>query len=182
MLIMPLVIQNIENDDDRNYIEQLYLKYVRRMYAVAWRYGAVKDNVEDIVSDSLENLIYNIDKLRTKDEKKLHAYIFSVVKNKTLDANRKERINQDKLWPGAYEELDRVAGKETVEEQVLKLDMLKSVSSVIFGLPPIVQDVLRLKYQQGLSSYEIAQLTGLSENQIWNYLRNAKHAIRKNIG
>ena len=182
MLIMPLVIQSIENDDDRDYIEQLYLKYIRRMYAVAWRYGAVKDNVDDIVSDSLENLICNINQLRSKDEQKLHAYIFSVVKNKTLDANRKARNDQAKIWQGAYEELDRIAGKETVEEQVLKMDMLRNVSCVIFGLPLIVQDVLRLKYQQGMTTYEIAQLTGLSENEIWNCLRKAKYAIRKNVG
>ena len=182
MLIMPLVIQSIENDDDRVFVEQLYRKYVKRMYAVAWRYGAVKDNVEDIISDSIVSLIYNINLLRAKDEQKQHAYIFSVVKNKTLDVNRKARINQEKTWQGAYDELENLAGKETVEEQVLKMDMLPSVSCVIFGLPLVVQDVLRMKYQQGLTSYEIAQLTGLSENEIWNYLRKAKYAIRKNVG
>lgn len=182
MLIIPLVIQSIENDDDRVFVEQLYRKYIKRMYSVAWRYGAAKDNVEDIVSDSILNLMNNINLLRTKDEKKQHAYIFSVVKHKTLDVNRKARINQEKIWQGAYDELENLAGKETVEEQVLKIDMLRSVSCVIFSLPPIVQDVLRMKYQQGMTSYEIAQLTGLSENEIWNYLRKAKYAIRKKVG
>ena len=91
-------------------------------------------------------------------------------------------INQGKTWQGAYDELENLAGKETVEDQVLKMDMLRSISCVIFDLPLIVQDVLRMKYQQGLTSYEIAQLTGLSENEIWNYLRKAKYAIRKNVG
>ena len=61
---MPLMIQNIENDDDRNFMERLYREYVHRMYSIAWKYGATQNNADDIVSESVKSLIDNISKLR----------------------------------------------------------------------------------------------------------------------
>ena len=52
MLVMPLVIQAIEDDDDRQFMERLYYDHSRLMYATAWKYSAYKIEVEDVVSDS----------------------------------------------------------------------------------------------------------------------------------
>ena len=54
---MPLVIQTIENDDDRHFMEQLYTDYSRLMYSTAWKYAVSGVEVEDVVSDSCVALI-----------------------------------------------------------------------------------------------------------------------------
>ena len=179
MLIMPLMIQNIENDDDRNFMERLYREYVHRMYSIAWKYGATQNNADDIVSESVKSLIDNISKLRSKDKQKLYAYIFSVVKNKTLDFYRKARREQHLVRIDYFDDHDNNAGPDTVEGQVLLREKAEIVRNIAFSLPPIVRDVLRMKCQEQLTVLEIAAQTGLPENEIWNCLRRARYFIRK---
>ena len=38
MIMIPLVIQTIEDDDDRAFIEAIYIKYVKLMYITARTY------------------------------------------------------------------------------------------------------------------------------------------------
>lgn len=179
MLIMPLVIQNIENDNDRNFMEQLYLEHVRRMYSIARKYGATKDNEDDIVSDSVKSLIENIQELSSKSKQQLHTYIFVIVKNRTLDFNRKARREQDLICSDFFEALGNIAGPDTVEDLVLQSEKVCMIRNIAFSLPPIVQDVLRMKSQEHMSALEIAELTGLTENEIRNCLRKARYYIRK---
>ena len=54
MLVMPLVIQVIENDDDRHFMEQLYTDYNRLMYSTAWKYVVSGVEVDDILLRDLQ--------------------------------------------------------------------------------------------------------------------------------
>lgn len=179
MLIMPLVIQNIENDDDRNYMERLYREYVSRMYSIARKYGATHNNEDDIVSECVKSLIEKIHELSEKDNRQLSAYIFTVVRNKTFDFNRKAHREQHLVRIDHVDDHDKFEGPDTVEGQILQREKIDMIRNITFRLPPLVREVLRMKCQEHLSVLEITAQTGLPENEIWNCLRRARYFIRK---
>ena len=71
-------------------------------------------------------------------------------------------------------------GKST-EEQVLLREKLRMILEAASGLPWIEQDILRMKYQQGLTAREISEKTGVSENDVWKYLKHARMVIRQAV-
>ena len=179
MLVMPLVIQAIEDDDDRQFMEQLYYAHSRLMYATAWKYSTYKIDVEDVVSDSCVALIAKIAVLRRMDEKTLCAYVVSTVRNKTIDANRKACRNSERIRLEDNEILENMSGGKSTEDQVLLLETLRGILEAASGLPWIEQDILRMKYQQGLTAREIAEKAGVTENDVWKYLKHARQVIRQ---
>ena len=181
MLIMPMVILAIEDEDDRQFMERLYYDHSRLMYATAWKYSTNKIEVEDVVSDSCVALIPKISVLRRMDQKTLCAYVVSTVRNKTLDANRTACRNSDRVRLEDNEILENMSNGKSTEEQVLLREKLRMILEAASGLPWIEQDILRMKYQQGLTAREISEKTGVSENDVWKYLKHARMVIRQAV-
>ena len=57
MITLPLMILAIENDDDRAYITELYLKYRKLMYSVAIEIVRDPHIAEDMVASAVTEMI-----------------------------------------------------------------------------------------------------------------------------
>lgn len=68
---------------------KIFLKYHQRYKLVALRYVRIASVAEDIVADSFLTLLENKDNL--SDTNSIPAYIFSIVRNKSLNYLRQER-------------------------------------------------------------------------------------------
>ena len=178
---MPLVIQTIENDDDRHFMEQLYTDYSRLMYSTAWKYVVSGVEVEDVVSDSCVALIPKIPLLRGMEPKAMSAYVISTVRNAAIDANRKVCRTNERIRHEAAETLENLPGMETTEDRVLLREKLRAILVVTSGLPWIEQDILRMKCQQGMTARQIAEQTGITEDDVWKYLKHARLIIRQSV-
>lgn len=181
MLVMPLVIQAIENDDDRDFMERLYYDHHRLMYATAWKYSAFGDNVDDVVSDSCVALIQKVSLLREMKVEKLRAYIISIVRNKTIDANRKAWRNNDRIIQGEQEELENLTDGSTIVEEIIRDERVAAIREATQGLPWIEQEILRMKCQEGMKAKEIAEKIDIPENDVWKYLKHARQVLRQNV-
>ena len=94
--MIPYVILAIEDDDDRDFIRWLYIRYERLMYSEI--YKIVQDNwaTEDILQDTIVKLIDKIELLKQLPEKKRVNYIISASKN-TAYTYAKRKMNRDLL-------------------------------------------------------------------------------------
>lgn len=181
MLVMPLVIQVIENDDDRHFMEQLYTDYNRLMYSTAWKYVVSGVEVEDVVSDCCVALISKVSLLRGMDSKALGAYVIATVRNAAIDANRKACRHNERLRHEVPEVLENMPGGESTEERVLLREKLRAILAATSGLPWIEQDILRMKCQNGMTARQIAEQTGITEDDVWKYLKHARLIIRQTV-
>lgn len=79
--MIPIIILAIENDDDRVFMEGLYLSYNRLMRSEI--YKILKDSwaTEDVEQNVLEKLIDKIPLLRTMDRARLVNYIIVSSRN-----------------------------------------------------------------------------------------------------
>ena len=89
MLIFPTAIMMMEDEDDRAFMEKLYLDHRYLLFKIA--YAIVQDYqvAEDMVSEACVSLIANIDTLRKLNNCKARAYIVTTVRNASLDYVRK---------------------------------------------------------------------------------------------
>lgn len=79
--MIPYCILVIEDDDDRAFMENLYLSYHRMMYKRIYEYTKDSKTAEDVLQSVLEKLIDKITLLRSLDRDHLVGYISSACRN-----------------------------------------------------------------------------------------------------
>ena len=94
MLLLPMAILTMEDDDDRGYMTRLYREYRALMLKTAWEYSKDNETVEDIVSESCIALIRHIDQLKAMDKAAIRSYIVITVRNKAIDDFRKQSLRK----------------------------------------------------------------------------------------
>ena len=99
-MIAVLLLQ-IENEDDRDFMSVLYERYRRLMLSEI--YKLIHDSwvAEDLMQDTIVKLIDKVELLKTMDSKRLSAYVVTSAKNQARDYLRKAAVRKStclKIW------------------------------------------------------------------------------------
>jgi RNA polymerase sigma factor (sigma-70 family) len=108
----------------------------------------------------------------------LAQWLFRVCRNQALDVRRKEGRMQ------ALDEadlLDQASSAPTPTRLLEGRETLQAVLEVLATLPASQQEVLRLKFQDGLSYREISTVTGLTVNHVGVLIHNGLKALRSRL-
>lgn len=180
--MIPYVILAIEDDDDRDFIRWLYIRYERLMYSEI--YKIVQDNwaTEDILQDTIVKLIDKIELLKQLPEKKRVNYIISASKN-TAYTYAKRKMNRDLL---SIEELadNRKSVSflwDNIEEDLILRDDLKQLSKVWSSLDDRTRYLLEARYILEKSAVEISKDLGIKPGSIRMALSRARQNVYKLI-
>ena len=109
----------------------------------------------------------------------LIEWLFTVCRNQALDVKRKERRMATVTVEAVAEATAQTPGPESEAEQ---RDSADRVLELISQLPHNQQEVLRLKFQSGLSYREIAAVTGLSETNVGFLIHRGLKTVRERMG
>ena len=156
--MIPFAILTIESESDRAYMTLIYQRYRALMLKVAWEFTQELADVEDIVSDSCVALIDNLDTLRTLEAHHQRKYIAVTVRRKAIDHIRRIQRDESRQFTADDDAVIRIPDPESVEKKVLLLEELRQVQKIIHDLPQKQQDILRMRYQQGMSQKDIAEV------------------------
>lgn len=146
--------------------EQPLVRYALRILG-----GANEDTARDVVQDTFCRLHAQP---REKVEGKLAEWLYTVCRNRALDVRRKEGRMQ-------VSETDVAArpspepGPASVAE---RKDTTRRMVRLMTTLPPNQQEVLRLKFEHGMSYQEISNITALSVSNVGYLL----HVAIKTLG
>lgn len=179
--MMPICIQSIASDDDRSFMEWLYTKHDRLMYATVRKYTSVPQEADDIVSDSVVALMDRIDTLRGMEPQALRRYIVVTVRNTALNHLRHLRLMRERFPSMKDGFFDQAPVQESFERSIALRDTLETILRLVNDLPEKEQTVLQLKYTTDLSNEEIARLAGISPESVRKYLSRARERIRSAI-
>lgn len=89
--MIPYCILVIEDDDDRVFMEHLFLEYHRLMYSEIQKITHDAWITEDVMQATLEKLIDKISLLRSLDRNRLVNYIITASKNTAINYLKKEK-------------------------------------------------------------------------------------------
>lgn len=175
MIIIPVAILSIGNEDDRAFMVRLYVDYRWLMYKVALSVVREPQLAEDMVSQTLCEMIDNLEKIRAVDCCKLRGYIVSFVRNVSVDFVRK-RDRQGKYFFLTGEEAE-VAAEDSVDENLIRMAEIDALKRGLARLSESDRLLLTMKYFDGLSDEEIAARLGVAKASVRTYLTRARNRL-----
>lgn len=175
MMFIPVAILSIGNEDDRAFMVRLYVDYRWLMYKVALSVVREPQLAEDMVSQTLCEMIDNLEKIRAVDCCKLRGYIVSFVRNVSVDFVRK-RDRQGKYFFLTGEEAE-VAAEDSADENLIRMAEIDALKRGLARLSENDRLLLTMKYFDGLSDEEIAARLGFAKASVRTYLMRARNRL-----
>ena len=112
----------------------------------------------------------------TERPRNLPAWLFSVCRNRLIDVRRK----QFRLVPLEDEHLERdLDGVAEPSARIEASERTASLLRMVDGLPERERELVRLKFQAGLSYREISEVTGITEGHVGYLLHHAVKSMRE---
>lgn len=159
-----------------------------RAQEIAYRFsrvicGAGAADAEDAMQEALVNVYRHASEIR--EPRAFRTWLYRTVKNACL-IGRRRRVHEpgrllsfDELMPG--EELDVPAHERSPEQQALDARTRTRLRRALAGLPPGFRMVVFLRDIEGLSTREVAQVMGISEDNVKTRLHRARLQLRKDL-
>ena len=89
--MIPICIQTIENDDDRDFMEWLFLEYHPLMYATIRKVIHDQWTCEDVLQESVRKFIDHIPQLREMDAASRANYIVVACRHNAIEEEKRQR-------------------------------------------------------------------------------------------
>ncbi|MCI9650261.1 sigma factor, partial [Oscillibacter sp.] len=102
--MLPLMITAIEDENDREFMERLYLQYHRLIYSEVRKLLQNEDEAEDLMQTVVEKLIHKVDLLRDLERRRLVNYVISTAKNTAQNFLRNTRP-EARVWAPTRNEI-----------------------------------------------------------------------------
>jgi RNA polymerase sigma-70 factor, ECF subfamily len=147
--------------------ENIYRAHVDAVFRYALSLAGSRSLAEDFTSDAFLALLRHRDAV---EEARLPAWLFTVVKNRLVDHQRRKSTERQ------YLDWLLKAGQDTPGLAALDAGLLEHKA-----LKPVHRVCLALRYVHGMTRFEIAENTGLSETQVKGHLQYALEILRKEL-
>lgn len=141
--------------DERN-LERIFKQHYGAMYRQACRMLGNDAESKDVVSDVFAQLLDDSVGLR---EETLRNYLLTLTRNRCINLLVRRQREKTAVMVDIHQE-------DETEQEVLEA----LYCFIDERLPPLSQQVLRLRYQQGLKYREIAEELQVSEVTVYHHL------------
>ena len=168
---MLIYLSMIESGEDKRKFEKLYKEYRQIMFYIANRILRDEYLSEDVVHQSFIRIMKNLDKIGEVESRKTKAFVIVVVENIAIDFYRK-RSKENRV---SFDEVE-IYISDVIEEDNL---VLSHIEEAILKLPINYSSVLRLKYSQGYSNKEIADILSISEANVRQRISRGKKKLQE---
>ena len=167
-------------DGDMSAFEELVDRYKRPVFSIVYRMIGQYQEAEDITQEVFINVyekLYQFD-----SNKKFGPWIYRIATNASISALRKKKkvitLDFDETFGKAYEDYytaDSGDPQLMFEREELKIFTDKAINE----LPENYRVVIILRYQMDLNNQEIAEVLGVSKENIEVRVHRARKALRK---
>ncbi|HYT28971.1 MAG TPA: sigma-70 family RNA polymerase sigma factor [Ktedonobacteraceae bacterium] len=155
----------------------LYRKYAPGLLTYVRMRITSEEDAEDLVVEVFLAAIENA-KVAVLSEKAKQLWLWRVTRNKVIDTYRRAKTRQnvtlEYVADGLFE--DEMAGPEYA---ALRQEDYMELYAHLQSLPPLQQQILRMRFGQDLSCREIATTLGKQENVVRVTLSRSLNLLRK---
>ncbi len=166
---------------EQSCIEQLIHRHKNKVFAYINLYIRDQALAEDLFQDTFMKVIQSVKAGKYQDNGKFISWVMRIAHNLIIDHFR--RIKQMNTISNDDYESDlfnsRKLADSTVEDDIIKKQILKDVRKMISQLPDDQREVVILRHYAGLSFKEIADITNVSINTALGRMRYALINMRK---
>lgn len=169
--MIGLIYAVIHEPSDREYMLWVYREFKNLMYSTAYKYTSNTDVADDVVQDSIINLIKNISTIRPLKRDILASYIVTTIRNvsiNTLKAQTHHHENTTELTD------DILVDALPLDAIVMLTEHKTQLEKIWPQLPEEDQFLLEGKYILGYSDQELAKIFNCKTNSIRMKLTRAR--------
>ena len=153
-------------------IQALFHHYYRPLCLYALHYLQNADAVEDVVQESFISYWQIIADKGTDGIGNPGSYLYSMVRNRCIDALRRAGRTGERLQP------EDLAGVISDEQAMERSEIEARLWKAVDRLPARRRELLLMSKRDGMSYEAIAQVKGLSINTVRNQISRALRALR----
>lgn len=161
--------------DANTWVREAYMEHAQPLTRYAYSLCHDVERARDAVQETFLRLCREE---REKIEARLVPWLFRVCRSRVLDQHRKEdrvtAIDTDILAA-------RPDGAQSPADDAELSETTRIVLALVVELPPNQREVVRLKFQNGLSYKQIAEVTELSVGNVGFLLHSAIQGLRTKI-
>ena len=174
--MFAILLQLIDEPEDKRKFEDIYSRYERLMFVVAR--DILKDpyKAEDAVNDAFINIIKNFEKIGAVDSPRTKRFVVIIVRNICFNVLKKDKRHPEVLSDDVSE-IDQHA--TPAEDAFFDSYSLEKLKEKIITLPAKQRDALYLHVAENMSVKEIATLLGLSSETVKKRLQRARKKLRE---
>jgi len=169
------VVESCQRGDEDAF-RVLFETHKDRVYSIALRYAGDSAAAMDIAQDTFLKLLSTIRQFR--GDSTFESWLYRLVVNSCLDYHRKRR----RLLPLVDDMLDVLrAPREGALHDLLREEQEDRVQQVVAQLPEEQRIVVVLRYTEGLSYEEIADVLGCRRGTVASRLNRAHKALERRL-
>lgn len=169
---MLIYLQIIVTDENKSKFEIIYSTYKNLMLHTANTILGDTRDTEDVVHDAFLKLIEIIEKIDNPKCPKTRNLVVTIVERKAIDLYRKRKrrsiVSMD-------EEYINVPTPDNIDDVHKKADL----SIALATLPTTYRELLLLRYYNGLSEAEVAQILSMSQENVHKTIQRAKKKLEQ---
>ncbi|MBS1751852.1 MAG: sigma-70 family RNA polymerase sigma factor [Bacteroidetes bacterium] len=152
----------------------LFEKYWDKSFTEAYKRLKDTDDAKDIVQEIFAHIWINRQTLNIKN---LTAYLHIAVRNKVFKLMAKQKSKHP-----FFNMLDSFSGNQSMaDSNLLWKEFLNAYEALLQSLPPKRQVIFRMRYQDGLSTKDIAGQLGIKRKTIQNQLGKAIDTLKVSL-
>jgi len=162
---------------DRKAFSEIYERYHALLFAYAYHKLLNKQEAQDIVQEVFITLWENRETFVLKTF--LSGFLYKSVLNKILNIWKHNKIVREHA---SIQNLSIDIDSYETDFLIREKEIAALIEKEIAALPPRTREVYELKYKAYLSTKDVAERLGISENTVSNHLKNATSRLKKNLG
>jgi RNA polymerase sigma-70 factor (ECF subfamily) len=153
---------------DKREFETVFRRHYDGMFRLAMKMLGGDAESKDVVSDVFAHLLHSGTNLRAET---LQSFLLTSVRNRCINLlvhRQKEQYMHKAIM------VEMITPEQTAEQELLQM-LHHYIDS---QLPKLSQQILRLRYQQGLKYREIADVLQVSEVTVHNHLSQSLQQLK----
>ena len=172
-----ILIKRIAEQDSKA-LSELYDRYARVLYAVAFKMLNVVEETEEVVLDVFSQVWRTAGRYDTK-KARVDTWLFMQTRSRALDKLRtRQRMAKTAIISVDAGDMEELVSPNNPEEDVVIRERKTIVIAAMKQLSPEQQQVLQLAYYSGLTHAEIAAQTGLALGTVKTRIRLGLNKLR----
>jgi RNA polymerase sigma-70 factor (ECF subfamily) len=168
---------------NREAVSQLLERHTRRVRDYVRMMVKDNDVADDLTQEILIKVVKVLDEGRYTDKGRFQPWLLRIARNRVLDYFRAQKqvktINESSV---GYDILgSKNMAEPSIEEEIISEQRAEEIRALVDELPEEQREVVKMRYYEGLSFKEIAELTGVSINTALGRMRYALINMRQLI-
>ena len=156
----------------RKDVESLFKTHYTQMYHLALTLLFDEAGSKDVVSEVFASLLSGSTVVRADNAK---AFLLASVRHRCLNVLHHKQV-QERFARLFMEDSDTLVRNDTAEEQMQMEELMRYLQD---SLPPLSQEIFRLRYLQEMTCQEVAEALNVSRQTVHTHLKQSVEKIRK---